>query len=406
MTWRSVVDDHRLTDVEMRSPPVAGTTIRHVLTGLGASRLASEPTLQPFMKWPGGKTQELPLIARAAPPLLGRYIDPFLGGGAVLLATPSNVPAWGNDICPELIGIYAGAASDDPQLRSALIGLGEAWDRLGDLVLLYRDLASCFGRDFVPGSGKIVKPHESELFAAIETAGPELSGLIKARLARDLDDKLDRMKRVEARAGHTLNDADLMANVEGAVRAAFYYAVRYRYNVARAAARLGRQRSADFFFLREFAYAAMFRFNASGEFNVPYGGVTYNRKSFASKVQTLMKPRMRERLQATEWRCTDFEPFLEEAQPSPGDFVFVDPPYDSDFSSYDNRSFASLDQTRLRDTLAALRANVMVVIKDTPMIRRLYGDGTWRIEENRKTYMWTIKSRNDREANHLVITNY
>jgi hypothetical protein len=40
------------------------------------------------------------------------------------------------------------------------------------------------------------------------------------------------------------------------------------------------------------------------------------------------------------------------------------------------------------------------------MIRGLYGSGHWRIAEAAKTYMWTIKSRNDRIATHLTITNY
>ena len=48
----------------------------------------------------------------------------------------------------------------------------------------------------------------------------------------------------------------------------------------------------------------------------------------------------------------------------------------------------------------------MVVIKDTPMIRRLYSADRWHLLATPKTYMWTIKSRNDREAFHLRITNY
>ena len=30
----------------------------------------------------------------------------------------------------------------------------------------------------------------------------------------------------------------------------------------------------------------------------------------------------------------------------------------------------------------------------------------WRVASADKTYMWTIKSRNDRETTHLTITNY
>jgi hypothetical protein len=40
------------------------------------------------------------------------------------------------------------------------------------------------------------------------------------------------------------------------------------------------------------------------------------------------------------------------------------------------------------------------------MIRALYGSGRWTVTESAKTYMWTIKSRNDRRATHLLISNY
>jgi DNA adenine methylase len=86
--------------------------------------------------------------------------------------------------------------------------------------------------------------------------------------------------------------------------------------------------------------------------------------------------------------------------------VFVDPPYDSDFSRYDDLPFEPADQERLQRALERLPARVMVVIKDTPLIRELYRSDRWRVVEADKTYMWTIKSRNDRAATHLTITNY
>ena len=98
--------------------------------------------------------------------------------------------------------------------------------------------------------------------------------------------------------------------------------------------------------------------------------------------------------------------FLQEADPNGSDFLFIDPPYDSDFSDYDNLPFGGSDQERLQQVLEGSSANVMVVIKDTPMIRRLYRSDRWRVESADKTYMWTIKSRNDRETTHLTITNY
>ncbi len=38
---------------------------------------------QPFLKWAGGKTQLLPELLYYVPKTYGRYIEPFVGGGAL-----------------------------------------------------------------------------------------------------------------------------------------------------------------------------------------------------------------------------------------------------------------------------------------------------------------------------------
>ena len=91
-------------------------------------RLAARPLVTPFLKWPGGKSQELPAIAAVAPPLTGRLIDPFVGGGAILFAAPPDVAAWANDACPDLIGLYTSAAVRDDTLIAAIAGVAGAWE--------------------------------------------------------------------------------------------------------------------------------------------------------------------------------------------------------------------------------------------------------------------------------------
>ncbi len=368
--------------------------------------LSASPDLVPFLKWPGGKTQELPAIADIAPALTGRYIDPFVGGGSVLLAVPEKVEAWANDAAEDLIELYRAAAERRDAFRDAAWGLARAWEQLGSLVDVYTDLAEAFVVGALEPPPAATVGGMSAFKCVLDLAGPGLEETFLTRLSKDLPWKFQRMRNIQTSVGRLLSSEDLLGNVEGAVRAAFYMAVRARYNSTRLLGCRDDIRLADFFFLREFAYAAMFRFNARGEFNVPYGGISYNRKSFAGKVDLLFSPEMLKRLQNTMWRCSDFELFLREAAPASSDLVFVDPPYDSEFSDYDNRSFGRSDQERLKETLEALSASVMIVIKDTPMIRSLYRPDRWQVTESDKTYLWTIKSRNDRVATHLTITNY
>ena len=61
--------------------------------------------LKPILKWAGGKRQLLPDILPFIPNDASLYIEPFLGGGAVLLAAqPSK--AIVNDKNSELINVY------------------------------------------------------------------------------------------------------------------------------------------------------------------------------------------------------------------------------------------------------------------------------------------------------------
>lgn len=62
--------------------------------------------LRPFVKWAGGKTQLLPAIRERMPKSYRRYIEPFLGGGALLLAT-RPCDAIASDSNPVLIQAYA-----------------------------------------------------------------------------------------------------------------------------------------------------------------------------------------------------------------------------------------------------------------------------------------------------------
>ncbi len=87
-------------------------------------RALEVPSAEPFIKWAGGKGRIMhELVARLPPPSLwtGRYIEPFLGGGAVYLHLQPS-PALLTDTNAELIHLYS-VVRDDVE---ALI------ERLGD----------------------------------------------------------------------------------------------------------------------------------------------------------------------------------------------------------------------------------------------------------------------------------
>jgi DNA adenine methylase len=103
----------------------------------------------------------------------------------------------------------------------------------------------------------------------------------------------------------------------------------------------------------------------------------------------------------------DFEAFLQKYPPHEADFVFLDPPYDSDFSTYSQNEFGREDQERLaRYLLKQCKAKFMLVIKNTPTILHLYGNAGLNIKAFDKKYLVSFQDRNNREAEHLIITNF
>ena len=103
---------------------------------------------------------------------------------------------------------------------------------------------------------------------------------IKVNLIR----KIKRMKELEILKSK-LPDTDILDNIETAFKSAFYMHFRHIYNNTEKYNIQNAFKSAIFLFIRNFAYSGMFRYNSSGEFNVPYGGIAYNNKNYSKKIE-------------------------------------------------------------------------------------------------------------------------
>ncbi len=99
----------------------------------------STPSPKPFMKWAGGKTQLLPAIESHLPSEFSSqekvtYIEPFVGGGAVLFHLLQRFPnikrAVINDINPHLINAYRAIKEHPEDLISMLAELHNKYHEL------------------------------------------------------------------------------------------------------------------------------------------------------------------------------------------------------------------------------------------------------------------------------------
>lgn len=74
---------------------------------------------RPFLKWAGGKTQLLPALLKRAPTSYNRYLEPFLGGGALYFSMQPRA-AYLADFNPELINCFEVVRSNLAELKEEL----------------------------------------------------------------------------------------------------------------------------------------------------------------------------------------------------------------------------------------------------------------------------------------------
>jgi DNA adenine methylase len=151
----------------------------------------------------------------------------------------------------------------------------------------------------------------------------------------------------------------------------------------------------------------MFRYNSNGDFNVPYGGIAYNRKNYSKKIDYLKTKELKSLLENTKIENLDFEDFFILHKPKKNDFIFLDPPYDSEFSTYAKNEFTRKDQERLANFMInKCEAKWMMIIKNTDYIFGLYDQKGLNINSFDKKYLVSFMNRNDKNVEHLIITNY
>jgi DNA adenine methylase len=214
------------------------------------------------------------------------------------------------------------------------------------------------------------------------------------------------MKQLENQKGF-LSDDDVLLNILTALKSAFYMYLRQLYNRPKKYKIETKTFSSIYYFIRNYTYSGMFRYNSKGEFNVPYGGIGYNNNSLEKKVSYISSDPIQEKLNNTEIECSDFYDFMASKKLNVEDFIFLDPPYDTEFSTYDQNEFTADDQKRLADFLInKITCKWMLVIKNTEFIHRLYNKPNIHIHYFDKSYNVSFMNRNKRETEHLMIINY
>lgn len=130
-----------------------------------------------------------------------------------------------------------------------------------------------------------------------------------------------------------------------------------------------------FYYLNQFGHGGLYRVNSRGEFNTPF------QADRAGKPLRSLVP-YRGQYKGVRIRSGDFE----RLKIRESDFIYSDPPYDSEFAAYQKGGFSWDDQVRHAEWLARQTVPVVTQNEATPRILELYrklGFDVWEIPARR-----------------------
>ena len=155
-----------------------------------------------------------------------------------------------------------------------------------------------------------------------------------------------------------------------------------------------------FYYLRKTCFRGMLRYNKDGKFNIPFG--RYKTCNF----EDLKNIEYENLLKNTEVFNQSFE-YIFDNYDNPNHFMFLDPPYDSEFTDYGYCSFGKEEQKILANKFKKTSIKCLMIIGKTAFIEELYKD--YIVGEYDKKYRFKLHSgRIGDEINtkHLIIKNY
>lgn len=156
-----------------------------------------------------------------------------------------------------------------------------------------------------------------------------------------------------------------------------------------------------------YGFNRMIRFNSKGDFNLPVGNVDFN-KNVVNALDAYFEYVSDKDISLFNM---DFQNFIEVAQPTPQDLVYLDPPYLITFSEY-NKLWNEDSEMRLIDCLDELNSrNIRFAVSNVLWHRRRY-NGTFN-EWAQKYNIVKIKSNyisfndnTEKDTYEILVKNY
>jgi DNA adenine methylase len=155
-----------------------------------------------------------------------------------------------------------------------------------------------------------------------------------------------------------------------------------------------------FYYQRKTCFRGMLRYNKNNKFNIPFG------KYKTINYSDLLNKKYEELLSRTEIIKTSFEYAFDNYNDN-NNFMFLDPPYDSEFTDYGYCKFGKDEHIKLAKYFKETKIKCLLIIGKTKFIEELYKD--YIVEEYEKQYKFKLyggRVGDEINTKHLIIKNY
>ena len=168
------------------------------------------------------------------------------------------------------------------------------------------------------------------------------------------------------------------------------------------------ERAARIIYLNKTCFNGLFRVNNNGQFNVPYGKYVNPTIADAKVIRAINTYLNQNDVQILNG---DFEKAVSTAKK--GAFIYFDPPYHpisntSSFTGYNMKGFGEDEQKKLKnlcDKLSDKGCKVLISNSSASLIRELYTDSRYKIEEVNASRAINVVSSKRSKIKELLIHN-
>jgi len=159
-------------------------------------------------------------------------------------------------------------------------------------------------------------------------------------------------------------------------------------------------RAKRFYYQRKTCFRGMLRYNKNGKFNIPFG--KYTNINYSDLTNTQYEVLLKRSTILNKGFEYVFENYNDE-----NNFMFLDPPYDSEFTDYGYCTFGKEEHKKLATQFKNTKIKCLMVIGKTPFIEELYSG--YIVGEYDKKYKFKLYDKrigNEIDKKHLIIMNY